>query len=1060
MLHLSSGLRTRLVALFLIVPLSAVAIIVYTTVETRDRDSRSIETNARNLLLLISANQEKFIAGARQLLTVLADAPEIRAGSESCSALLNSLLSQNPDYGNFVVYDPTGNPACAVPSLPKLINVYKEIWFQQVRSTLAFAVSDYQVDQSSGEPLLLLAYPLRDADGRFAGAISVSVKLSTLDKISVSELSLPEGAVVVLFDRQATVLIYEPAPGTWVGQSARNALLAQSVLAQGRGVGEMTGLDGVSRLFAFAPIGETTGFYLTVGISRQIALAQSDQWLVRNLILLGLVSALTLAVAWWGSSLLIVRPIQTLVAATEKLRQGNLSIRAGSSGGGEIAQLSEAFNTMAAELEEQEVERKQSESALRESEERFRAMADNTPALIWVAEADGLRTFFNKPWLDFTGRTLRQEQGTGWADGLFDGDYQRYLDAYVVALKNRQSFELEYRLRRADGVYRWMVDSGVPSFTPDHQFAGFTGISLDITERHAAGVALRLSRDQFAIILQGAADGITAHDSTGRLHFANDAAARIFGFLTAEGLLATSWPDVLRKFELFDEAGQAFPFDDLPSQLALLGISKSSATIRLRPAAGGDERWLNIKATPILNERDQAQLAISIFQDITELKQAGVAQRLLAEAGRLLVTPLDNAARLADLTQLAIPLLADWCAMDVVNTSGSLLRAAVAGTASVMAVLPQAHPFELEAPNGVRQVVQTGESIVYPFIPDSLLQAAARDEAHLQALRALDLKSAMIVPLIARDRPIGAFTFVWAETQRRYGRTDLALAEELGRQVALALENVRLYDEAQQLNATLEQRVNIRTMQLQATNTKLENQITERQEVQRRLEESQSHLRRLSGHLQAAREEERLRIAREIHDELGQALAGLKMDVAWLQSNPAQPAGSISQKLEDMSVLIDATVKAVRRISTELRPSILDDLGLEAALEWQLAEFTERTGLGWTLESDLKTVELDSDRATALFRICQEALTNVARHANATRVHVRLEETADWLTLRIQDNGQGINEADRQKSKSFGLLGMQERVNLLEGTLDIQGRPHDGTTVTVEIPLKKERSHD
>jgi len=701
-------------------------------------------------------------------------------------------------------------------------------------------------------------------------------------------------------------------------------------------------------------------------------------------------------------------------------------------------------------------ERKQAEAALRESEERFRTMADNAPVLIWVAGPDALRTFFNRSWLDFTGRTLEQELGAGWTEGVHPDDYQRYLDAYIEAFKARQSFELEYRLRRADGMYRWLVSIGVPRFTPDDQLAGYIGIGLDITKRHAAEEDLRLSRDQFAIILQGAADGITAQDQTGQLRYANDAAARMFGYPSAEALLAVPWSEVLQKFELFDETEQPFLPNRLPGQWALQGVFKASATVCLRPVAAGDERWLTIKAAPVFNEREQVELAVNFFQDITELKHAGSSQRLLAEAGRLLATPVDNAARLADVAHLAVPLMADWCAMDVVGEDGSLQRAAVAGTDSAKAAMAVGHPFELDAPHGAARVMRTGEPELYPFVPDSLLEAVAHEEAHLRALRELDLKSALVVPLMARERTIGALTLVWVGSRRRYSRADLALGEELARRVALALDNVRLYDEAQKLNATLEQRVNTRTAQLLAINTRLESEVAERKEAQRRLEESQSQLRRLSAHLQAAREEERIRIAREIHDELGQALAGLKMDVAWLQRSQNRQAPAIPPRLEDMSVLIDATVQAVRRIATELRPSILDDLGLAAAIEWQLDEFRERTGLECVLTSNLKSMVLEATSATALFRIFQEALTNVARHASATRVAVNLDEGPDSLTLRIQDNGRGISEEEMRQAKSFGLLGMRERVYLLEGEIDIRGAPGQGTTVTVRIPLKPE----
>lgn len=235
----------------------------------------------------------------------------------------------------------------------------------------------------------------------------------------------------------------------------------------------------------------------------------------------------------------------------------------------------------------------------------------------------------------------------------------------------------------------------------------------------------------------------------------------------------------------------------------------------------------------------------------------------------------------------------------------------------------------------------------------------------------------------------------------------------------------------------------------------MEDEVAERKEAQRRLEASQGQLRRLSGHLQQAREEERVRIAREIHDELGQALVGLKMDVAWLRRSLSRPLPAVLSKLEQMSGRIDETVRSVRRISAELRPSILDDLGLNAALEWQLEEFRARTGIACVLTSRLGPKTLDPDRATALFRIFQEALTNVARHAQASRVTVTIEETKDSLTLSIEDNGRGIRAEELAQPQSFGLLGVRERVHLLEGDIDIRGIPGEGTHVAVRIPIGK-----
>lgn len=235
--------------------------------------------------------------------------------------------------------------------------------------------------------------------------------------------------------------------------------------------------------------------------------------------------------------------------------------------------------------------------------------------------------------------------------------------------------------------------------------------------------------------------------------------------------------------------------------------------------------------------------------------------------------------------------------------------------------------------------------------------------------------------------------------------------------------------------------------------------ITERVQAERVLHESErlarstEQLRELSARLQSVREEERTRISRAIHDELGQTLTGLKMDVAWLQSHldPAQPA--LLAKMQAMSGLIDTTVQTVRRISTELRPGILD-LGLVATIEWQLQEFQNRTGIESHLISAPEETRLDVDGATTAFRILQEILTNVVRHAAATRVEVTLEETPTFLILQVHDNGRGITESELDSPKSIGLLGMQERARLRRGEVHLHGTPGQGTTVTVRLPLK------
>lgn len=229
----------------------------------------------------------------------------------------------------------------------------------------------------------------------------------------------------------------------------------------------------------------------------------------------------------------------------------------------------------------------------------------------------------------------------------------------------------------------------------------------------------------------------------------------------------------------------------------------------------------------------------------------------------------------------------------------------------------------------------------------------------------------------------------------------------------------------------------------------------ERQRAEDKLRKSLDQLRALSSYLQYVREEERTRIAREVHDELGQALTGLKLDLSWLATKLARNREPVQEKVKTMTEHIDETIQTVRRIATELRPGILDSLGLIAALEWQANEFQSRTGIPCVVTTTVAETLWDQQFSTGVFRIFQETLTNVIRHAKATRVDVTFAEEGDSLVLTVSDNGRGISEEEIANTRSIGLVGMRERARLIGGELVLLGSPGQGTTVTLRVPLNR-----
>ena len=238
--------------------------------------------------------------------------------------------------------------------------------------------------------------------------------------------------------------------------------------------------------------------------------------------------------------------------------------------------------------------------------------------------------------------------------------------------------------------------------------------------------------------------------------------------------------------------------------------------------------------------------------------------------------------------------------------------------------------------------------------------------------------------------------------------------------------------------------------------------ITERTRAEIAVRTSEEQLRALSARLRSAREEEGTRIAREIHDELGGALTGLKWDLQGIReslmaSSNGGGNAAIAQKISSLADLVDTTISTVRRISSDLRPPVLDDLGLIAAVEWQAQQFQSRTGIRCECKTASDALDLNRDQATAVFRIFQEILTNVLRHSGATDILVEIRKESSNFVLEVTDNGRGISERDTAGASSLGLLGMRERAVLAGGDVLIRSTEGRGTSVVVRVPLSHNR---
>ena len=224
-------------------------------------------------------------------------------------------------------------------------------------------------------------------------------------------------------------------------------------------------------------------------------------------------------------------------------------------------------------------------------------------------------------------------------------------------------------------------------------------------------------------------------------------------------------------------------------------------------------------------------------------------------------------------------------------------------------------------------------------------------------------------------------------------------------------------------------------------------------DAQIQLEKEYENVRLLNAHVETIREAERAGIAREVHDELGQQLTSLKVEVSWLERKIPIDDEFSKEKLANTFMMIDDAITTIHRISSDLRPGPLEDLGLLDALEWQCSEFKKRTGIDCVLKTNITEYDFEKNTSIAVFRIYQEALTNIVRHASASRVETSFNIDNDFLTLIVQDNGKGFDSTAKRNKNSFGLLGMDERAHMINGQLDIESKKGAGTTVILKAPL-------
>jgi PAS domain S-box-containing protein len=788
------------------------------------------------------------------------------------------------------------------------------------------------------------------------------------------------------------------------------------------------------------------------------------------------------------------------------------------------------------------------EQALRETEARFRAMADTAPVMMWLSDSEGQRTFFNQQWLDFTGRALEQELGLGWVDNVHPDDLQRLLDRYTSSLKAHTSFDIEYRLRRFDGIYRWVLAKSVPRYTNDGERIGLAGSVIDITDSKRAAEASYF----LASIVESSEDAIIGKTLDGVILSWNAAAERIYGYLADEvkgksiGILVP--PDrkdelarmyeVLRRGEpiphletsrirkdgevidvaltlspMRNEAGQLTGVsaierditgrkradqerealaeqiegerkrlnnlvakvpgvvweawgqpdqttqqidfvsehvekmlgytvdqwlstpnfwltivhpgdkDRAAKEAAAIFASRKGGTSRFRwLASDGRAVWVEAQSVVVCDDRGTPLGLRGVTMDITEPKRAEDAQRFLAEASGLLASSLDYETTLASVAKLAVPMLADWCTVYIVEETGGLRQLAIAHSDPAKVKTAQdlalRFPPDPDAPFGVPNVMRTGRAEFYPHVDQKRLALATRSPELTAILRKEGLRSAMIVPLVARNRTLGTITLLTAESGRVYDQIDLALAEDLAHRIALAVDNARLYREAQAALIAREDALGLR------------DELLEREHAARQEAETANR----------AKDEFLATVSHELRTPLNAILGWAHMLRANKLDRTTQSRAleTIERNAKSQAQLIEDILDVSRIVTGKLR---LDVRPVELASVVEAAIDSVRPA------ADAKDIRIEaildpragpvSGDANRLQQIVWNLVANAVKFTGkGGRVQARLERVGSRVEIVVSDTGQGITaeflpyvfdrfrQADATSTRRYGGLGL------------------------------------
>ncbi len=725
-------------------------------------------------------------------------------------------------------------------------------------------------------------------------------------------------------------------------------------------------------------------------------------------------------------------------------------------------------------------DRVEAKKTLEKSEKKYRTILEKIEDGYFEVDLTGNLAFFNKALCDILGYPESELKGKNYRSFMNAQNAKKTFQTFNRVFETGEPLKgFDWKIIRKNGTGGYLDTSVSPVKDKEENVIGFRGIARDVSERRLMEQFLAESEERYRLIFESAPAGIFHYDKKGIIRACNQAYVDINGSSLGK----------LIGFNLLES---------VTNQLAMNAVKKSLAGSpghyegEYTSVTGGRTSYIKADFVPVLSESKNLDGGMCVVEDITERKKAEDALNKSEREAGVLLNATTDAAVLLDPDGIIIN-INDTFANRFNKNKGDIIGKCIWSKFS--------SNITISRKDYVREVFETGKPVtvvdefqgiwdytnIFPVLDASekvtrvavfaqdITDRKRAEEALRESeerYRGLAERSPGIILLSSLD---GVCQFVSPSIERLLGYRpeevigtvpgDFYSPQEAGRLLELLSrvgkgETVRNFEvrlvRKDGSPAVLElEGIPVRRKGRVAGVQYLGRDITDRKIAEEELKKSRQQLRALSKHLQQSREQERAAIAREIHDDLGQSLTAIKMDISWLQGKIPEDQEVLRHKAQGTISLIDSAIQSVKRISAELRPGLLDDLGLPAAVEWQAGDYQKRSGININVSIAPEEIFLGEDLSIAIFRVCQESLTNIVRHSGATDAWVDLSKNSSSVELVVTDNGSGISEKEIAKKNSFGLIGMRERIHSFGGRIKISRIQDGGTKIAVRVPLDK-----